>query len=100
MGLYKRYDGYRSFQYLTAGRDYRLFELCPELGRVEPFQVPLTVDEEVRVKDLLENIILISLHEHLGVFPNDVKETPAYVKGGSYGYGLRGSSCLLLGWGF
>tara|TARA_Y100000590_G_scaffold197212_2_gene223977 strand:- start:1110 stop:2342 length:1233 start_codon:yes stop_codon:yes gene_type:complete len=82
MGIGKRYDGYRSFQYLTAGRDYRSFDLCPELDRVESFRVPLTVDEEARAKDLLEKTILISLHEHLGIFPDDVKETPEYVKEG------------------
>ena len=82
MGVDKRYDGYRSFQYLTAGKDYRVFELCPEPDRVEPFRVPLDADKEARVGALLEETIMISLHEHLGLFPDDVYETPTYVKEG------------------
>ena len=47
MGIGKHYDGYRSFQYLTPGKDYKAFELTPELDRVDPYRVPLNEDEEL-----------------------------------------------------
>ena len=41
MSLDKRYEGYESFSYLEAGRDYRAFDLCDELERVTPYRLPL-----------------------------------------------------------
>jgi microsomal dipeptidase-like Zn-dependent dipeptidase len=44
----KRWDGYRSFSYLEEGVDYRPYRLEPQLGRVEPFRYPLSVDDDER----------------------------------------------------
>ena len=82
MSLTKRYDGYRSFGYLTEGADYRPFEMAAEVERVEPYRVPLTDDEEARFDGLLRSTVLVSLHEHLGLFPADISETPAMVREG------------------
>ncbi|MFC1661308.1 dipeptidase, partial [Gemmatimonadota bacterium] len=82
MSLSKSYDGYRSFQYLEAGRDYRPFDLAEEVDRVDPYLVPLSEEEEARVRELLGSTVMISLHEHLGLFPADVSETPAMVREG------------------
>jgi membrane dipeptidase len=82
MSLTKRYDGYRSFGYLTEGVDYRPFRMAKEVDRVEPYRVPLTEDEKARTNALLDSAILISLHEHLGLFPADISETPAMVREG------------------
>jgi membrane dipeptidase len=49
MSLKKNYGGYRSFQYLEAGKDYKPFDLAREVDRVEPFLLPLTKEEEARV---------------------------------------------------
>ena len=38
----KVYDGYRSFQYLESGVDYKPFELSKEIGRVEPYIYPVS----------------------------------------------------------
>jgi membrane dipeptidase len=92
MSLKKRYEGYRSFQYLTPHADYRPFELTPELDRVEPFLVPLSPEEEERATALLESTILISLHEHLGLFPADMTETPAMVREGRQATAFEGMS--------
>jgi membrane dipeptidase len=92
MSLEKVYDGYRSFQYLEAGRDYRPFDLTNEVERVPAFQVPLTVEEDARVNDLLEDTVMISLHEHLGLFPADVSETPAMVREGRQATAFEGLS--------
>lgn len=73
---------YRSFQYLEPGIDYRDFELVPELTRVEEALVPLTPEEEARALRLANETLMISLHEHLGVFPARPEETPEYIRHG------------------
>jgi len=92
MSLKKKYDGYRSFQYLDAGKDYRTFEMAPEIDRVEPFTVPLTEAEEARAEELMDTTVLISLHEHLGLFPADMSETPAMVREGRQATAFEGLS--------
>lgn len=90
MSLTKSYDGYTSFSYLEPGRDYRAFDLADEVERVAPFTVPLTDDEEVRVRDLVERCLFVSMHEHLGVFPARIEETPEYVRHGRMATAFRG----------
>ncbi len=86
----ERHDGYRSFDYLEPGRDYRAFELADELGRVEPHPVPLEPDQEERVGRIVDENVLISLHEHLGVFPERIEETPEYVRQGRIATAFEG----------
>jgi len=64
-----RADGYRSFQYLEPDVDYRVFELAPQIGRVEPYVVPLGDAEERRAQRVLAENIAISLHDHGDVSP-------------------------------
>ncbi len=90
MSLSKNYDGYASFSYLEAGSDYKAFDLADELGRVEPYVVPLDEDGEARVRALAERCVFISLHEHLGVFPARMEETPEYVRHGRMATAFRG----------
>jgi membrane dipeptidase len=92
MSLTKKHNGYRSFDYLQAGLDYRSFELTPEVHRVEPFLVPLSETEEDRFTSLLEDTVLISLHEHVGLFPADISETPAMVREGRQATAFEGLS--------
>jgi membrane dipeptidase len=90
MSLSKRYGGYTSFSYLEAGVDYPVFELTDELARVEPWLLPLDEAQETRVRALTERCVFISLHEHLGVFPTRIEETPAYVRHGRMATAFRG----------
>jgi membrane dipeptidase len=90
MGTHKRWSGYRSFAYLEPGRDYRAFDLAPELHRVPAHPVPLTDDEEARVRTLAERCVFVSMHEHLGVFPADISETPAYARHGRMATAFEG----------
>ena len=90
MSLSKRYDGYDSFSYLEADVDYKTFNLTDELKRVPPFVVPLTEDEEARVRALTERCLFISLHEHLGTFPDPIGETPEYVRHGRMATAFKG----------
>jgi membrane dipeptidase len=75
-----RHDGYRSFAYLEAGRDYRPFRLASETERVPPFVVEVSDAEEDRTWRLLAAHPAISLHDHLEVAPDDITETGPWVR--------------------
>lgn len=90
MSIHKNYSGYISFQYLERGKDYKDFKLANELNRVPPFIIPLTQEEEGRAKKLIQENVMISLHEHLGVFPDNVNETPFYLREGRMATGFEG----------
>ena len=83
MGRNKRgADGYRSFGYLTPGEDYPPEDLVEDAELFPAHPVPLSAEEEVRAERLAGELVLISLHEHLGSFPRDIHRTPAYVREG------------------
>ncbi|MEZ4414776.1 MAG: membrane dipeptidase [Gemmatimonadota bacterium] len=82
MAVKAGYRGDRSFEYLEPGADYRAFELAPELGRVPPFVVPLSAEQEAQAQRLAASTPMISLHEHLGTFPADIQQTPDMVRTG------------------
>jgi membrane dipeptidase len=67
----KRYGGYRSYQYLRAGEDYRAFPLAKEIGRVPAHPVELSADEERRFETIVSEHHVISLHDHTAVSPAD-----------------------------
>ena len=90
MSSTKNYKGYRSFQYLQPDVDYRLFELAAEIDRVNSTKVPLTDEQEQQAEKFIADNILISVHEHLGVFPKDIMQTPAYIKEGRMATGFQG----------
>ena len=90
MSLSKKPNGYTSYSYLTAGEDYKAFDLADELNRVEPYLVPLSPEEEARVKALTGSSVFVSLHEHLGVFPDDITETPEYARHGRMATAFKG----------
>jgi membrane dipeptidase len=90
MSLSKNYSGYRSFDYLEEGVDYKSIPLVPEVNRVEPYRVPLDEGEEVRVRGLLDDTVLISLHEHVGLFPADMSRTPEMVREGRQATAFQG----------
>lgn len=72
MGGNKKYSGYKSWSYLEPKVDYFAFKLAKEIGRVEPYVVPVSKTEEERVKELLEKSIIIDCHDHPVVFPEDL----------------------------
>lgn len=73
-----RYEGYRSFQYLEAGTDYRHFDLAGEIDRVPSRRVAVSSEEEQRVQRLLEENLVVSLHDHVTVAPANVADMPEY----------------------
>jgi membrane dipeptidase len=71
----KAYEGYRSYSYLEAGRDYKEFRLAPQIGRVAEYHgLSLSEGQQQRVARLLGDNIAISLHDHPSVMPEDVDE--------------------------
>ena len=74
MGRNKKYDGYKPYQYLEPGRDYREFKLrravIPEWW--EP--VPISKSEEERFEKVMESSVVIDLHAHPDISPEDPAE--------------------------
>lgn len=86
-----RYSGYRSYDYLEEGKDYKSFQLAPELGRVSPYQgMELSGDEASRVRRLMDHSIVISLHDHPTVLPADLSEYEALIRTGRERTGFDG----------
>jgi membrane dipeptidase len=73
---------YTAYSYLTAGEDFRRFELAPESGRVPPYAGGLTDGEAGRAAALLRDSLVISLHDHPVRFPARMEETPEYNRTG------------------
>jgi len=82
MGLNKKYDGYKSFEYLKAGHDYREFELADPLKRVDPYRVPLDEKQEKRTEEIMGDSVIISVHEHPVTFPKNMEEVFDYNREG------------------
>ena len=89
MSRSKRGTTYESFGYLDPG-EYEVFELSPEVERVPAETVPLTADEERRYERLLDEIVMVSMHEHLNVFPAEIAQTPDYVRTGRTATAFQG----------
>ncbi|HEX7995253.1 MAG TPA: membrane dipeptidase [Streptosporangiaceae bacterium] len=75
-------DGYVAYSYLRAGEDYRSFELAPEFGRVPAYEAGLSADQAQRARTLLNQSLVISLHDHPVRFPLRMEETPEYNRTG------------------
>jgi membrane dipeptidase len=87
----ERYTGYTSYSYLEAGADYREFKLSPELGRVAAYTgIELSAAQQDRVRRLLTDSVVISLHDHPTVFPEDMTETIDYNRTGRQHTGYEG----------
>jgi membrane dipeptidase len=74
MGKKKIYDGYKAYNYLEAGFDYKEFNLTKATDRVPPYIVPLSKNEEDRYEEFIEKNIIIDLHEHPVLWADDMAE--------------------------
>ena len=89
----KRYNGYRAYQYLEAGKDYREITYSKQIGRVPPYQgLDLTDAQSERTRRLLTDEIVISLHEHVQVFPEDMGQLREHIRQGREPTGYEGLS--------
>lgn len=82
MGLNKKYKGYKAYQYLEPNSDYKEFELVEEGGWVEPYLLPLDEEQEKRARKIMEESVVISLHEHPCLFPKDMRNVLDYKREG------------------
>lgn len=67
-----RYTGYTAYDYLEAGKDYREFRYAKQIGRVPAYDLGLSDAQKERTERLLREETVISLHEHVQVFPEDM----------------------------
>jgi len=77
-----KYAGYRSFQYLEPGTDYREFALAKELDRVPSRKVEVSASQEDRVQRILDDHVAVSLHDHCFVVPQDFGDLAEYRRQG------------------
>jgi membrane dipeptidase len=92
LGRNKKWNGYESWSYLEPDRDYIKYPLDKQVDRVPPYDFGLDKSQEERVEALLEKNIVISLHEHLSVFP--AERTPGMRRRPFMGYeGMAASGC-------
>jgi membrane dipeptidase len=85
------YPGYTSYSYLRAGADYREFRLVPQLGRVPAYTgVALDGAQTERVRRLLTGSVVVSLHDHPTVFPEDMTEVVDYNRTARHHTGYAG----------
>ncbi len=89
MGSKKTGTDYTSFSYLPDHPVHR-FPLAAEIDRVPVHPVDLSADQEARFQTLVAETVMISLHEHLGIFPNDVTQTPEYARWGRMATAFQG----------
>jgi membrane dipeptidase len=87
-----RYDGYKSYSYLTPGADYEEFALTRELGRKPLYDLELDLQQFERTRRLIDENIIISLHDHPQVFPEDMTEVRDYIRTGRELTGYEGLS--------
>ncbi len=72
LGRNKKYSGYKAFQFLEPGIDFREFKLRQEMIPEWTEWVPLSKGEEDRFEGIIEKNIVISLHEHPCTRPEDI----------------------------
>jgi membrane dipeptidase len=64
------------------------FALAAEIGRVPSMRVPLDASQELRFQRLMEDLVLIDVHQHPMVLADDANEMPAYFRGNVYRWGF------------
>jgi membrane dipeptidase len=84
------YDGYRSFSYLKPGVDYDEFTLAKEFGRVPLHDMGLDEQQIERTRRLINENIIISLHDHPQIFPEDMNQVRDYIRTGREHTGYAG----------
>jgi len=82
VGKRVQYTGYKSFEYLEPGTDFREFALAQELDRVPSRKVEVNDAQEERVQRLLDEHLVISLHDHCFVVPADFADLAEYRRQG------------------
>lgn len=89
----KRYTGYTAYDYLEAGKDYRHFDYAKQINRVPEYSgLELSDSQAERTQRLLEQETVISLHDHVQVFPEDMTQLRDHIRQGREPTGYEGLS--------
>lgn len=87
----KRYTGYTAYEYLEAGRDYKAFTYAKQINRVPPYAgLELSDSQRERTVRLLTDELVISLHDHVQVFPDDLGQLREHIRTGREPTGYAG----------
>lgn len=79
----ERYTGYTAYDYLEPGVDYRRFQYATQLDRVPPYAgLELSDAQQERSQRLLAEETVISLHEHVQVFPDNMDHLRDHIRQG------------------
>ena len=68
MGRGKKYSGYKAYDYLAPGADYKAFKFRDPTPKDWSYLVPLSKAEEERVEEFIEKNIIIDLHESCALY--------------------------------
>jgi len=90
MSSNRGYKGYRSFDYLDSKSDFKTFELVPELDRVSSKKIKLSKNEEDKVNELKDKLIMVSMHDHPFILPKNLNEVYEYIKRNRIYIGYKG----------
>jgi membrane dipeptidase len=60
------------------------FKLAKQVDRVPSMRVPLDAQQELRFQKLMEDLLLIDVHQHPMVLADNAEEMPAYFRGNAY----------------
>jgi membrane dipeptidase len=88
----KKYAGYESFKYLGADTDFPVAPLVTQDNRVAPYDMSLNSAELARLEKIYDDNVIVSLHEHAVVFPDDIDKTLDYNRDGRQATGYSGLS--------
>ncbi|WP_432841883.1 dipeptidase [Dactylosporangium sp. CA-092794] len=87
----KRYTGYTAYEYLEPGVDLKEFRYAKQIGRVPPYAgLELSGVQRERTERLLREEIVISLHDHVQVFPEDMAQLREHIRTGREPTGYEG----------
>jgi membrane dipeptidase len=64
--------------------------LAPQVDRVPSMRVALDRDQELRFERLMDDLVLVDMHQHPMVLPADANDMPAYFRGNAYTWGFEG----------
>jgi membrane dipeptidase len=65
------------------------FKLAAQVGRVPSMRVPLDASQELRYQRLMDDLLLIDVHQHPMVLADDANELPAYFRANAYAWGFE-----------
>jgi membrane dipeptidase len=66
------------------------YRMVKEIGRVPSMVVPLDGEQERRFERLIDSLVMVDLHVHTMVLPENVDDLPDYLRGNDYRWGFEG----------